>query len=112
VSLGSRLRQLRVRSGESLQQVADAVDVSKTYVWQLERDEDTNPSVDVIKRIANHFKTTVSALVGETIAHETDEQLLRMFRNLEELSPNDRVIIEEMIRAFNKRRRAEIRNED
>lgn len=111
VSLGSKLKDLRLRQSQSLQQVADAVKVSKTYVWQLERDEDTNPSVDVLKRIADHFKTTVAALVGESKVHESDEQLLRMFRNLEELQPKDREIIDDMIRSF-KKRRAEGRRED
>lgn len=103
MSLGSRLKELRIRAGESLQDVADAVSVSKTYIWQLERDEDTNPSVDVLKKIANHFDTTVAALVGESSDHINDEQLMRMFRNLGDLSQADRAIIEDMIKAFKKR---------
>ena len=103
MSLGSRLKQHRVKSGESLQEVADAVGVSKTYIWQLERDEDINPSVEVLKKLSDHFETTITALVGEATDDQQDEQLMRMFRNLEELSPPDRAVIEDLIKAFKKR---------
>jgi transcriptional regulator with XRE-family HTH domain len=103
VSLGSRLKELRIQRKQSLQEVADAVGVSKAYVWQLERDEDINPSIDVLKRIAIHFNTTITLLVGESGDGSSDQQLMRMFRNLGDLSSTDRDIIEDMIKAFRKR---------
>lgn len=32
-----RLKRLRLARGMSLQQFADAVDLSKTYIWELEK---------------------------------------------------------------------------
>ena len=44
MSLATKLKDLRVKSGQSLQQVADGVSVSKAHIWQLERGDSTNPS--------------------------------------------------------------------
>lgn len=45
MSLATKLKDLRVRRGQSLQQVADGVGVSKAHIWQLERGDSTNPSL-------------------------------------------------------------------
>lgn len=65
-TLGSRLKSVRIQRRESLQQVADAVGVSKPHLWEIEKGRSTNPSIDLVVRIASHFRTSVSYLVGET----------------------------------------------
>lgn len=106
MSLALRLAQLRRDKKESLQQVADAVGVSKAHVWQLERDLAGNPSLSVLKGLANHFGVTVSFLVDDSSERQkSDPQLTRMFRDASELDPTDRNIIEDMIKSMKQRRK-------
>ena len=50
MQIGERLFSLRQKSGQSLQQVADAVGVSKAHVWELEKGHSQNPSFDLVRR--------------------------------------------------------------
>ena len=65
MSLGARIAQLRLKRGESLQQVADAVGVSKAHIWELEKGRTDNPAMALVVRLADHFGVSVSFLVDE-----------------------------------------------
>ncbi|MCH7693833.1 MAG: helix-turn-helix transcriptional regulator [Proteobacteria bacterium] len=107
MSLAARIRELRLRSGQSLQKVADAVGVSKTHIWELEKGRSHNPSVELLAKLADHFKVTITSLVGEDLeADGADEQLMRMFRQAGELEEQDRAVLDDMIRSMLKRRKA------
>jgi DNA-binding XRE family transcriptional regulator len=61
---GTRLRAERGRAKLSLQRLADESGLSKTYLLRLETDADANPSLDVLRRIAECLDTTVADLIG------------------------------------------------
>jgi DNA-binding XRE family transcriptional regulator len=42
----------KTKKSQSLQDVADAVQVSKAHIWQLEKGRADNPSIDLITRLA------------------------------------------------------------
>ena len=46
MGIGARLKELRVRKGETLQQVADAVKASKPHIWELEAEKSGKPLDD------------------------------------------------------------------
>ena len=71
MGLGSRLRELRVRKGESLQDVADAVKASKPHIWELEAEKSKNPSLELLTALAEHFGVTVSYLLEESTSADT-----------------------------------------
>jgi len=107
VSLAARIRELRLKSGDSLQDVADAIGVSKTHIWELEKGRSQNPSVELLVKLADHFKVTIASLVGEDMdANGADEQLVRMFRQAGELDEYERGLLDTMIRDMLKRRKA------
>lgn len=62
--VGQRLKRERTRAGLSLAELADATGVSKTYLVRLESDPGANPSLDVLRRIAEALDLTVADLVG------------------------------------------------
>src|SRR5213592_2964983 len=66
MSLAQRLRELRDRSGLSLDEVATKAGISKTYLWELEKDEAgaKKPSADVLLRLANALSTTIAELLA------------------------------------------------
>lgn len=63
--LAERLKKLRADEGQSLQQVADAVGVSKAHVSDLERGTTANPSLDLLKKLAAHFSVSVGFLIDD-----------------------------------------------
>ena len=65
MSLGARLTRLRLEKGETLQEVADAVGVSKAHIWELEKGRTDNPSMALVTRFADHFGLSLATLVGE-----------------------------------------------
>jgi len=100
-TLGVRMRRLRLAKGDSLQQVADAVGVSKAHVWELEKARTDNPSMQLLTKLANHFRVTVAHLVGEDVdAEDADPDLQRMFRQAQDLDPRDRESLDALLQSF------------
>ncbi len=66
MSLADRLRKLREDKKMSLDDVAASAKISKTYLWELERDAEgtKKPSADVLLRIANALSTTLAELLS------------------------------------------------
>lgn len=90
MSLGSRINSLRIKKRESLQELADAIEVSKAYIWELEKDRSKNPSLETLTKLANHFETSIGALLDESASiyaygrefENLDEESLRMLKNI------------------------------
>jgi len=104
MQIGERLHSLRQKSGQSLQAVADAVEVSKAHIWEMEKGHSQNPSFDLVRKLAKHFGVSIDALVGEVEEPDASAlQVERIHRGLEDLSPRDRAIVEDTIRAMKTR---------
>lgn len=101
MGLGRRITELRLKTKESLQDVATAVDVSKAHIWELEKGRANNPSMDLVIRLADHFGVSVTMLAGEDVdAQDADPALQRMFRQAQELLPNERQILDDMMQTL------------
>lgn len=107
MAFGAVLKGLRMKKGESLQHAADAVGISKTHFWDLERGASSNPSIDLLTKIANHYSVSIRSLVGEEISDEKDDSLLRMFRQAGELGERDKAMLDDMIQLMLRRKRGE-----
>ncbi|MGR3743027.1 MAG: helix-turn-helix domain-containing protein, partial [Pseudooceanicola nanhaiensis] len=106
--VSGQLFSLREKTGESLQQVADKVGVSKAHVWELEKGRSKNPSYDLVRKLAAHFGVSVDVLNGDAAEPEkADMQIERINRGLDELSDRDRGIVEQMIEAMKTKRTAD-----
>ena len=101
MGVGARITQLRLRKNQSLQEVADAVGVSKAHIWELEKGRTDNPSMALVTRLADHFGVSVAFLVGEDIeAPDADPQLQRMFRQAKVLDERERAILDSMMQSL------------
>ena len=96
MGIGTRLKQLRAKSNQSLQEVADAVGSSKAHIWEIERGGSKNPSMELLTRLADHFNISVSALVGEEPPSDEHEGLIVLYRDLKDLSESDRDYIKQL----------------
>ncbi|MCZ7865444.1 MAG: helix-turn-helix domain-containing protein [Agrobacterium tumefaciens] len=95
MSLATKLKELRGKNRQSLQDVADAIGASKTHVYDLETGRSTNPSIDLLTKLATHFRVSIADLVGENPEGENeDPTLVAMYRDLKTLAPQDRETIQ------------------
>ena len=62
--IGPRLRLERTRVGLSHARLAELTGLSKTYLVRLETDPASNPSLEVLHRIADALDITVADLIG------------------------------------------------
>ena len=94
MSFGTKLHDLRVRKGMSLQDVATAVGMSKAHVWNLEKELSGNPSIELVVKLAGLFRVRVADLVGENPQAEDEApEMVAMFRDLKKLDERDRETI-------------------
>ena len=65
MSLAKRLRKFRESQDLSLDEVATRAKISKTYLWELEKDTSSQkkPSAEVLLRIANVLSVTIADLL-------------------------------------------------
>lgn len=90
MSLALKLRDLRGKSKKSLQEVADEVGASKAHIWELETGKSKNPSIDLLTKLANCFKVSVSDIIGENPAGADEKpEIVAMYRELKELDEAD-----------------------
>jgi transcriptional regulator with XRE-family HTH domain len=82
MSLARKLAALRRKNGESLQEVADAVGVSKAHIWELERGTSKNPGLALLTKLAQHFKVTI-AYLSDDAAEPRRATALHFFREFE-----------------------------
>ena len=105
MSIGTRLKQLRMRKGQSLQRVADAVGSSKAHIWELETGKSANPSITLLTRLAEHLGVSTAYLVGEDVGAD-EGRIGSMFRQVkEELEPDDQELIEALVKNLVERQR-------
>jgi transcriptional regulator with XRE-family HTH domain len=65
MALAERIRKAREKAGMTLDQLARAAGVSKTYVWELEQDAEgaKKPSAELLLKIANALSITLADLM-------------------------------------------------
>lgn len=101
MSFATKLKELRIRDGRSLQQVADAVATSKTHIWDMEQGNSANPSRELLVKLGAYFRVSVSELLGEDPnATSEPSELVALYRDLKSLSENDRRTIEAVMRGL------------
>lgn len=62
-SVGQQVRKLREQKGLSLTGLSGRAKVAKSYLSSLERDLQSNPSVQLLKKIADALNVSVNTLV-------------------------------------------------
>lgn len=86
--LGQKLRAVRRQKKISLDRLAELTDSSKSYLWELENKDTTNPSVEKISRLAAALEVTTDFLMSEAAsdpdAEVIDEAFFRKYKTMPE----------------------------
>jgi XRE family transcriptional regulator, master regulator for biofilm formation len=75
---GKRLKELRRRKGFTLDTLSERTGISKSYLSLIERDIHSNPSLDILHKIAKTFDVEVEDLVRT----EKNEEKVILTNNL------------------------------
>ena len=91
-SFGAILQQHRKRAGMTLEALAQDVNSTKSYIWELENKPNIRPSAELVYRLAKTLGTTVGVLMGqedpgEGFPQDLPEQDRVFFRDYQELRP-------------------------
>jgi transcriptional regulator with XRE-family HTH domain len=67
MSLAVKLRELRKKRKLSQAALAKEADISKAYLWQLENEEDKQPSAEILYRLATTLGVTIADLLDKPV---------------------------------------------
>lgn len=102
MSLASKLKECRLKKGKSLQEVADAIGVSKAHFWELESGKSKNPSFDLLRKISDYFNISIGWLMDEDVNSSENQDMKVLFRQLQGLNDEDldmiKMIVESKLR--------------
>ncbi len=73
--IGRNIQEIRKRKGLTLTQLAANAGISKSYLSNIERGVNQNPSIDVLKRLAIVLNADLKTLLRVQENTETDENL-------------------------------------
>lgn len=63
---GEKLQRLRERRGMSLQQLADLLEVSKSFIWKVEQGQKT-PNIAMLIKITDIFEVCSDRLIRDEL---------------------------------------------
>lgn len=86
--LGQRIREERLRLHLTQAQLAEATDISDTYMGAIERGE-RSLTLDTLVRLVNRLGVTVDYLLSDSVA-DTDANILDQFKQITDGQPIER----------------------
>ena len=86
--LGERIREERLHLRLTQAQLAEAIDISDTYMGAIERGE-RGLSLDTLVMLASRLGVTVDYLLSDTVSG-TDDNIMDQFRQLMDGQPLER----------------------
>ena len=78
-NIADHLRLYRTRTGLSVTEAAIEAGINRSYLYDLEAGRSSNPSIGVLKSLANVYGLTVAELIGDDEPAPTWESYKRLF---------------------------------
>lgn len=86
--LGKRIREERVRLNLTQAQLAEAIDISDTYMGAIERGE-RSLTLDTLVRLVNRLGVTVDYLLSDSVS-DNDSNITEQFKQIIDHQPLER----------------------
>lgn len=93
-----------MKKGASLQEMADAIGISKAHLWDMESGRSGNPSMELLKKLSDQLGVSIGQLVGEEPTADAPTEAKAMFRQLTTLGDDDRKLIEGLLKQLHERK--------
>jgi transcriptional regulator with XRE-family HTH domain len=91
-----RLSSLRKQRGLTQEALAGLIGITKTQVYRYESNL-SQPTLDVIKRLAVTLSVTADELIFEDEERKADDSLLLLLEGVAQLDPDEKHVIKELI---------------
>lgn len=101
-SFSLRLRRLRKNSSLTMEGLAQAAGISKSYVWELENREVPHLSVKVLVDLAKALGVTTQDLMGEPPPEQASPEDLQFFRKYIRMDRADKDRLRTMVDLFDR----------
>ena len=104
MNIGERIKELRISKKLTQTELANMIGLSYIQIGRYETQK-SNPSSDVLQKLANAFDTTTDFLMqgssdAVVSAQLTDKELLNQFKQVEKMNKEDKHLIKTFIDAF------------
>lgn len=86
--LGKRIREERQRLNLTQAQLAEAIDISDTYMGAIERGE-RSLTLDTLVRLVNRLGVTVDYLLSDSVS-DNDSNIMNQFKQIIDRQPIER----------------------
>lgn len=86
--LGERVREERRKLGLTQAQLAEAIDISDTYMGAIERGE-RSLTLDTLVRLVNRLGVTVDYLLSDSVS-DSDANIMEQFKQIVDGQPIER----------------------
>lgn len=86
--LGERIREERLKLNLTQARLAEAVDISDTYMGAIERGE-RSLTLDTLVRLANRLGVTVDYLLSDSVS-DSDTNIINQFKQIMHCQPLER----------------------
>ena len=103
-ALQTKVRSLRKSADMTLDSLAEATGISKSYLWEIENRKVPNkPSAEKLAAIAAVFNVTIDYLLEEDVEEPQDKHLDEaFFRNYKNLDSEDKERVRRILETFRK----------
>lgn len=98
--VGNKLKNLRLATGLSAEQVAQAVDISQSYLSRFERNK-AIPNIDILGRLCKFYNITLSEFFHD---EKTNNEIgyYKLIVNAKTLTPDQLNILNQIVEQFKK----------
>ena len=86
--LGDRIREERLRLNLTQSALAEAIDISETYMGAIERGE-RSLTLDTLVRLVNRLGVTIDYMLADSVS-DTDPNILEQFKQITDGQPLER----------------------
>ncbi|CAC9426888.1 hypothetical protein [uncultured Gammaproteobacteria bacterium] len=82
MALGLKIKELRLNKKKSLQEVANAIKISKTHIWEIERGTAKNPSLNLLESLSSYFGETIDSLINDDNKIDKNKSFARKIKGM------------------------------
>jgi len=101
--LGEKIRDLRKKKDMTLEALALAAGLSKSYLWELENRESQRPSAEKLTALGDVLGVAASYFIEEDVREPEERHLDEsFFRNYQKLEPDSKEQIRKILETFKK----------
>lgn len=86
--LGKRIREERLKLNLTQAQLAEAIDISDTYIGAIERGE-RSLTLDTLVRLVNRLGVTIDYMLCDSVS-DTDSNIIEQFKQIIDNQPLER----------------------